>query len=107
MAPSLGDLDALHIRGAERFNSTSGDGLHIRFEADYQDTSPVCSVRQHVAACCSVLQRIAACRSVLQRVAACCSGVLYRGELYCSVLQRAGGCLRQCRVIDCILHLCG
>jgi len=43
VAPSLGDLDALHIRGAERFNTTSRDGLHIRFEADYQDTAPVCS----------------------------------------------------------------
>lgn len=35
-----GKLDVLHICGAERYNSTKGDGLHLEFQGDFNDSCP-------------------------------------------------------------------
>ena len=37
VAPPLGQLEALHIRGAERFNITEKEGLHLEFKGNVND----------------------------------------------------------------------
>ena len=38
VAPNLGSFDALHIRGAERYNRTAHEGLHLKYLGNYEDT---------------------------------------------------------------------
>ena len=40
VVPPLGDLEALHMSGAERYNETAKAGLHLSFIADHKDMSP-------------------------------------------------------------------
>jgi hypothetical protein len=35
-----GKFDVLHISGAERFNQTKGDGLHLEFQGNFTESCP-------------------------------------------------------------------
>lgn len=39
VVPPLGRLEALHMTGAERYNETVNEGLHLSFVGNHQDTS--------------------------------------------------------------------